>query len=274
MVFLIWQSRSVSFLVPFLHHATDGQPLKPYEMKVRRWVRARDPISREGGPQAHLTALAYVSDRWFIGTAWVVHMASLKASLTAESALRARPLPSSHDEDNQPTNPDSPFKNAIEKGTSEDACSPPKSARDGHSDRQTRLPQDSSPKIGMMVSLDHSIYFHRPLGFRADDWLLAEMDSPWVGDGRGFVTQRIFNKEGVLVATCVQEVRLSVICLFSEGFFYHPLLLTTWIWRGSQFSTRVLYILVLLFVSCSRGWSLVHGYLCRSTPTDSPALSS
>lgn len=50
------------------------------------------------------------------------------------------------------------------------------------------------------------------------------MESPWAGDGRGLVTQRyevivcegrimilttqcrIFTKEGILVATCVQEV--------------------------------------------------------------------
>lgn len=58
----------------------------------------------------------------------------------------------------------------------------------------------------MMVSLDHTIYFHRPREIRADDWLLSENESPWSGDGRGLVFQRIWNREGVLVASCVQEV--------------------------------------------------------------------
>ena len=60
----------------------------------------------------------------------------------------------------------------------------------------------------MMVSLDHTIYFHNPKEFRADDWLLTEMESPWSGDGRGLVFQRIYTQTGVLIATCVQEVSL------------------------------------------------------------------
>ena len=60
--------------------------------------------------------------------------------------------------------------------------------------------------IGMMVSLDHTIYFHRPREIKADGWLLSENESPWSGDGRGLVLQRIWNKEGLLVASCVQEV--------------------------------------------------------------------
>jgi len=63
----------------------------------------------------------------------------------------------------------------------------------------------TAPGIGMMVSLDHTIYFHRPRELKADEWLFAEMDSPWAGDGRGLVFQKIWNKEGELLATCVQE---------------------------------------------------------------------
>lgn len=62
-----------------------------------------------------------------------------------------------------------------------------------------------------MVSLDHTIYFHRPRALKADEWLFTEMESPWAGDGRGLVFQRIWNREGVLIASCVQEglVRLE-----------------------------------------------------------------
>lgn len=66
--------------------------------------------------------------------------------------------------------------------------------------------QNPRPSIGMMVSLDHTIYFHRPREIKADEWLLSENESPWSGDGRGLVLQRIWNKRGMLVASCVQEV--------------------------------------------------------------------
>lgn len=71
-----------------------------------------------------------------------------------------------------------------------------------------------TPRIGMMVSLDHTIYFHVPKSFRADEWLFTEMESPWAGDGRGLVMQRIFTRDGVLVATCVQE---GVVRLRQDG---------------------------------------------------------
>lgn len=55
----------------------------------------------------------------------------------------------------------------------------------------------------MMASLDHSIWFHKP--FKADEWLLYEMESPWSGNGRGFNIGRMFTQDGELVAECVQE---------------------------------------------------------------------
>ena len=56
-----------------------------------------------------------------------------------------------------------------------------------------------------MVSLDHTIFFHRPRDVRADEWTFSEMESPWSGDGRGLVLQRIWDRRGRLLATCVQE---------------------------------------------------------------------
>lgn len=41
--------------------------------KTRHWVRARGRISEAGGHQAHLSALAYVSDSYFIGTVSRIH---------------------------------------------------------------------------------------------------------------------------------------------------------------------------------------------------------
>lgn len=57
---------------------------------------------------------------------------------------------------------------------------------------------------GMQVaSLDHAMYFHRP--FRMDDWLLYDMDSPTASGARGLVRGRIFDTQGRLVASTLQE---------------------------------------------------------------------
>lgn len=69
--------------------------------------------------------------------------------------------------------------------------------------------QSSEKEISMMVSLSHSIYFHRPRAFRADEWILSELESPWAGSGRGLVMQKMWSDTGVLIATCVQEVKMS-----------------------------------------------------------------
>ncbi len=57
---------------------------------------------------------------------------------------------------------------------------------------------------GMQVaSLDHAIWFHRE--FRVDDWLLYELNSPSGSGGRGLARGHIFNLDGQLVASTVQE---------------------------------------------------------------------
>ncbi|KAK9273827.1 hypothetical protein L1049_018638 [Liquidambar formosana] len=53
------------------------------------------------------------------------------------------------------------------------------------------------------VSLDHSMWFHRP--FRADDWLLFVMTSPSAYNARGFVSGQMFNRKGELVVSLTQE---------------------------------------------------------------------
>ncbi|MFE8070536.1 acyl-CoA thioesterase II [Marinobacteraceae bacterium S3BR75-40.1] len=54
-----------------------------------------------------------------------------------------------------------------------------------------------------VASLDHAVWFHRPL--RMDDWLLYDMDSPSASGGRGFNRGNIFNRRGELVASTAQE---------------------------------------------------------------------
>uniref|UniRef100_A0ACD5UDN5 Uncharacterized protein n=1 Tax=Avena sativa TaxID=4498 RepID=A0ACD5UDN5_AVESA len=53
------------------------------------------------------------------------------------------------------------------------------------------------------LSLDHSMWFHKPV--KADDWLLYVIDSPSAHGGRGFVTGRMFNQQGELVVSLTQE---------------------------------------------------------------------
>lgn len=54
-----------------------------------------------------------------------------------------------------------------------------------------------------IATIDHSMWFHRP--FRFDDWLLYAIDSPSATNGRGLVKGQIFNRQGELVASTMQE---------------------------------------------------------------------
>ncbi|HET7902701.1 MAG TPA: acyl-CoA thioesterase II [Candidatus Nanopelagicales bacterium] len=58
------------------------------------------------------------------------------------------------------------------------------------------------------ASLDHAMWFHRPV--RVDDWLLHDEESPSASGGRGVGRGRIFSRDGRLVATTVQEGLIRV----------------------------------------------------------------
>lgn len=55
----------------------------------------------------------------------------------------------------------------------------------------------------MMASLDHALWFHRPV--RVDGWLLYVQDSPAAAGARGFARGTIFTQGGQLVASVAQE---------------------------------------------------------------------
>jgi len=59
-----------------------------------------------------------------------------------------------------------------------------------------------SSKI-IMASIDHAMWFHRPL--RVDDWLLYALDSPSASGARGFGRGSVFSRDGRLVASTAQE---------------------------------------------------------------------
>ncbi len=61
----------------------------------------------------------------------------------------------------------------------------------------------------MGASLDHCMWFHRP--FRADDWLLYDTDSPVATGARGLARGFLFDRQGRLVVTVVQEGLTRVI---------------------------------------------------------------
>jgi acyl-CoA thioesterase-2 len=59
-------------------------------------------------------------------------------------------------------------------------------------------------ETGMQVaSLDHAMWFHRP--FRMDQWLLYVTESPSAQQARGLNFGHIYTRDGVLVASVVQE---------------------------------------------------------------------
>jgi acyl-CoA thioesterase II len=58
------------------------------------------------------------------------------------------------------------------------------------------------------ASLDHAVWFHRPL--RADRWHLHDLRGLGLVGGRGLATGEVFDGDGVHVATVVQEILLRV----------------------------------------------------------------
>lgn len=168
----------------------------PHDKRTRQWIRARGKISASGGHQAHISALAYISDSYFIGT--VSRVQNLTRFSSPSSIKRSieslkKTMNSSVDK--------ASVQKYLEQVAKQEAAENQRANGGKQDDRQ----------IGMMVSLDHTIFFHNPRAFRADEWMFTEMESPWAGDGRGLVMQKMWSKDGVLIASCVQEVscRLS-----------------------------------------------------------------
>jgi acyl-CoA thioesterase-2 len=60
----------------------------------------------------------------------------------------------------------------------------------------------STPGL-QIASLDHALWFHRPLDFTA--WHLHDLDSPSAHATRGLARGRVFSRTGTLVASTAQE---------------------------------------------------------------------
>lgn len=181
----------------------------PSQRRYRQWVKARGKIqetsldasrspdgsstraklSRRDNHHAHLAALAYMTDNYFLGTVFRAHDASRFSD-------RPYPIPT------QTVQGDaadvkawrSYFDRLADEEKSNSGVAP-----------------NNNKHVTMLASLDHTIFFHQSRGFRADEWLLNEAKTPWADHERGVVVGRIWNHEGILVATCIQEgvVRLA-----------------------------------------------------------------
>lgn len=59
-----------------------------------------------------------------------------------------------------------------------------------------------------MASLDHAMWFHRPV--KADQWMLYSQDTPTATNGRGLARGLVYSQGGQLVASVVQEGLIRV----------------------------------------------------------------
>lgn len=61
----------------------------------------------------------------------------------------------------------------------------------------------NTPTRATSSSLDHAIWFHRPIS--ATDWLLTDLVPHTLAAGRGWYTGSIFHSDGTLIASLTQE---------------------------------------------------------------------
>ncbi|KIX04604.1 acyl-CoA thioesterase II [Rhinocladiella mackenziei CBS 650.93] len=165
---------------------TNSHSRHPHQKRIHQWSKASDKISSSGGIHAHLPALAYICDNYFVGT--IPHVQNIWDFV--------RPPQTEFDVGGK----DMSEQSTIHK-------------RIPHSGEKSelRLPREEELRVGMMVTLSHTMFFHNPRATRVDEWMLSELASHWAGNGRGVATQKIWSKDGVLIASCVQEgvVRLA-----------------------------------------------------------------
>lgn len=67
-----------------------------------------------------------------------------------------------------------------------------------------QAPGVAVPEGSLVVTMEHALWFHRPID--ANDWLLFTSEPMSVYHGRGLSSGKVFNRQGLLVASFVQEV--------------------------------------------------------------------
>jgi acyl-CoA thioesterase II len=154
---------------------------RPEDKCFHQWIKASNPLSLSASFQVHQAALAFMSDSYFL--AGVPHSHEIWHFVDP-------PISEFH-----------PSSKGLSTSTEKHT-----EIRRPHLETPEDKAENEEPRVSMMVSLDHTIYFHNMENFRADDWLLSEIQSSWAGNGRGLVQQRMWTRNGDLVATCIQEV--------------------------------------------------------------------
>ena len=64
-------------------------------------------------------------------------------------------------------------------------------------------------QVVFMATLNNTVWFHDP-NARLDTWLFMERGTSWAASDRCLMDQKIWNQDGKLVATCVQEGALRL----------------------------------------------------------------
>ncbi|KAF9890113.1 hypothetical protein FE257_006274 [Aspergillus nanangensis] len=173
---------------PFINKSVGVRSLSssagPQDKRMHQWIKAQGVMPSDTG--MHLAALAFMSDSYFLAA-----------------------VPHSHEIWHFEHPPVTEFYQTTQDifSTSTTHSKVPRP----HYDLSPKDPVRPVREVAMMVSLDHTIYFHNQSKLRADEWLLAEVHTSWAGESRGLMHQRIWSRDGVLLATCIQEgiVRLG-----------------------------------------------------------------
>jgi acyl-CoA thioesterase-2 len=73
------------------------------------------------------------------------------------------------------------------------------------------FPHPSHPFLPNQVatSLDHAIWFHADADL--SEWLLYKTDSPWTGGGRGLARGLVYDQQGRLIASSIQEDLIRIL---------------------------------------------------------------
>lgn len=146
-----------------------------------RW-READPADFDGAWQNRVVALRYASEPWTIAD---------RSTGTNHLAVWIRTLAEL---------PDDPLRHCAGLAYASDLAMASAAALD------LELPRALRGGFGRtrMASLDHSLWFHRPVA--VDEWLLYRLTSPTAADGRGFATGQVWDRQGRMVASLAQEL--------------------------------------------------------------------
>lgn len=135
------QVPGVPLETPYINNSVgilgNGRPCRSEEKRIHQWMAARGPLSPSASSQTHQAALAFMSDSYFLAA-----------------------MPRSHEVWDFVNPPVSEFY----PSSSSKECSAPSQT---HTAIQRRYltssdarPDNVSPVVSMMVSLDHTMYFH------------------------------------------------------------------------------------------------------------------